>query len=1110
MTLIEAIPSIRELSPSDGDRCLSGISAVGKDLGAISIADLLSCKDFQVVTDRLVEVLLPIVWEQTFFSAVPSLEGCKRERLPQFSTRLQNCCRNEGIEIWEQVMPLRPADVRGWRNAGAKTVSELFTAAISRGLRAAVENPASLTQAATTVEHRKPPPFSLHAIFPLLLNVPQHEMLRALSPVLNGAAVDSPVGRLLRSANRQELVSQISELLRAYAGANKIREIGPLLEDWSTRPLPVLLAGTRLRNCWEREGLKTWADLLEITPQNVRSWPAAGAKTVREQLEIVCSQNLDAALEMPGADPAAAVVKLTDALQTLAAWGANIEKCVSFRAALDLARDGRAIPSPVAAALDALSSIPLHASVLDQDIEEDEEFISEARTDPVTSRLIDSVRAIAESTAISDRGVSLMAVMLVPDDEPGDVSSSVNVLLRSSSDELAGDRVRSFDAILLAEELLRGVEPRERTIVMSREPRLKGVRPKLEELGTKYGVSRQRIDQIEAKEGKRIRDLLDSDRFETLRLHVEELRRVLGLVCHVDDVPAIARPALASDEMAKNLQAASLLVWLAGPYRLYGNWLVRSASRDLLERAEQVVLAAMRDDVLGIEEARQALRRIGFRDERWRTWLEEHPKFRIFEEMVARWGGSQADKAALILRLHGSPLSSEEIFEEISEDRSFRGMTNQLFADERFVRSGKKRFALAEWGVDEFTNIREHMAEELDKVGGEAKVSDLVSAIVKRFSDISPNSIRMYSESPHFVKIGDGKIRLRRTNEPYITKYRIELTRDCFFIDGHWAHRVEINDDHLRGSGFPMREAFACLLGIRPGERGFKFSSPFGDISASWPSNPPTFGSIRGGLTERGIGKGDLVFFRCVPPGSLDVRHFSATELSRASTEEAARSRVGSSDRESDLLSVLAYAVGLTSADKQIPSEVIERLNQRKESDLAALVESSKTMPIAAGLSRVIALAEAGETPQVEFKQTLEWGIRQEKRIPELAHAVTKTVAAFLNTDGGELLIGVSDDGEATGLEFDYNEFQNRDKFTGHLSQQLSKHFGDACVAEHVKTTIVEVDGHDVCHVSVTPAPEPQYVKKSQNDIEFYVRRGTASPKLTLPEALKYIADHFG
>ena len=50
------------------------------------------------------------------------------------------------------------------------------------------------------------------------------------------------------------------------------------------------------------------------------------------------------------------------------------------------------------------------------------------------------------------------------------------------------------------------------------------------------------------------------------------------------------------------------------------------------------------------------------------------------------------------------------------------------------------------------------------------------------------------------------------------------------------------------------------------------------------------------------------------------------------------------------------------------------------------------------------------------FKSTLRWSLKENRKDAErVTHAVVKTIAAFLNTEGGDLIIGVNDAGEVVG-----------------------------------------------------------------------------------------------
>jgi hypothetical protein len=78
-------------------------------------------------------------------------------------------------------------------------------------------------------------------------------------------------------------------------------------------------------------------------------------------------------------------------------------------------------------------------------------------------------------------------------------------------------------------------------------------------------------------------------------------------------------------------------------------------------------------------------------------------------------------------------------------------------------------------------------------------------------------------------------------------------------------------------------------------------------------------------------------------------------------------------------------------------------------------------------------LIATGENDKLEFKATLRWNIHAERVGKEIEHETLKTIAAFLNSEGGTLLIGVSDSGEILGLDAD--GFENDDRFLQTLNE---------------------------------------------------------------------------
>ena len=118
-----------------------------------------------------------------------------------------------------------------------------------------------------------------------------------------------------------------------------------------------------------------------------------------------------------------------------------------------------------------------------------------------------------------------------------------------------------------------------------------------------------------------------------------------------------------------------------------------------------------------------------------------------------------------------------------------------------------------------------------------------------------------------------------------------------------------------------------------------------------------------------------------------------------------------------------------------------------------------------------------GETAWLEYKASLRTDADGSKL--KLMEAMTlKTVAAFLNSyDGGTLLIGVTDSGEATGLATDFASLHkdgkdDADSFLLHLNQLMTTSLGAAAVT-NVYTEIVEWAGQSVCRVHVKPSGFP-------------------------------------
>lgn len=175
-------------------------------------------------------------------------------------------------------------------------------------------------------------------------------------------------------------------------------------------------------------------------------------------------------------------------------------------------------------------------------------------------------------------------------------------------------------------------------------------------------------------------------------------------------------------------------------------------------------------------------------------------------------------------------------------------------------------------------------------------------------------------------------------------------------------------------------------------------------------------------------------------------------------------------------------------------------------------ITASEEAVIPVSLEDVIA---EGESDELEFKSTLRWDLKEGSVNKKLEEVIMKTVAAFANSQGGTLLIGVADNGEVLGLEPDYHSLGDgdRDKFELHLRNLLNQQFGTGFVTSKIVIKFHEVSENDVCQIETSPGKEPVIVnvkdKNGQSIERFYARSGNSSQEISLGEMSAYIKERF-
>ena len=173
---------------------------------------------------------------------------------------------------------------------------------------------------------------------------------------------------------------------------------------------------------------------------------------------------------------------------------------------------------------------------------------------------------------------------------------------------------------------------------------------------------------------------------------------------------------------------------------------------------------------------------------------------------------------------------------------------------------------------------------------------------------------------------------------------------------------------------------------------------------------------------------------------------------------------------------------------------IIRRLGKRVTNYLRSVQQTSTQDLIA-----------QGEGEFIEFKSTLRWNLKAEKKDKNITYAVTKTIAAFLNSDGGILLVGVADNGEVLGLDAD--RFENEDKMLLFLTNSIQSQLGTLHL-DHINFHTETIVDKEVLRIDVQAGSAPCYLSKEKLD-HFYIRTGPSTTDLRLSQLFDYLNKRF-
>ncbi len=160
------------------------------------------------------------------------------------------------------------------------------------------------------------------------------------------------------------------------------------------------------------------------------------------------------------------------------------------------------------------------------------------------------------------------------------------------------------------------------------------------------------------------------------------------------------------------------------------------------------------------------------------------------------------------------------------------------------------------------------------------------------------------------------------------------------------------------------------------------------------------------------------------------------------------------------------------------------------------------------------------EGERLEFKESLLWDVNKDERSKDLEEVIIKEVAAFINTSGGVILIGVTDDKKPVGLEKDFSCLKrrpDRDGWEQHLINLIKRDLleGATLFGNHIRLEWEKVSDNDICKLVIIPSKLGYIyylgkIKDRKPEPQVFIRIGCTISQLNIKDAHKYAKRKWG
>ena len=363
----------------------------------------------------------------------------------------------------------------------------------------------------------------------------------------------------------------------------------------------------------------------------------------------------------------------------------------------------------------------------------------------------------------------------------------------------------------------------------------------LQQLADDVGVTRERVRQLEKRVLSKFTSFTRTAAASPIKWRIETIKQIIGTAAPLGQSVRVLRPDNGQTDYR------SVLLRLAGPYVITGDWVVLRSDVDNDPTGK---LCEMTDEIGFIDQdlIERELTRWGIDPAYHREWLTRTGKIREFNGRLARWEGSIGDKLIIGLADLGHPATLDTLLDHVQEDRTKGSALNALSGDHRVVRVNRTEWALAAWGLPEYSSIAMSIRNLVSESGGAVHIGEVITRIQNAFG-AAEGSIRAYCYAPMFV-VESGWVSLRHDLKTFQYPYASPRTARGVFALGpsRVSLLIEVKEDLLRGSGRSIPLAVGAILQVLINQE-LTFSNESGvSITVTYPETSflgPAMGSVR-------------------------------------------------------------------------------------------------------------------------------------------------------------------------------------------------------------------------------------------------------------------------